>query len=289
MSNQICFYHGPKCSDGLVAAWAVWRHLNQDVRLIAMDYPDELPAIPQNKVVWLVDFTFRDIDFMRELVSHNVKVIHYDHHPSAEQTIKELQEIFPEERYHAVFTQTHSGAGITWRELFPDQELPNLVRWVEDWDLWRFNYAETYAFVEAFSNLDRTVEACEFANTPEHQVRMVNMGEALVRKRLERCQQQIDNETTYITLDLPDGERKSIPFSKLVEVHDASEQTNLMIKKGMGPIVGGYFLMGNRIKVRIGTAPDTPSAFKIAQHYGGGGHPHAAGFVIEASELPGLF
>ena len=44
-----------------------------------------------------------------------------------------------------------------------------------------------------------------------------------------------------------------------------------------------------KVKVRITTDGDHPIAYKIAQGYGGGGHPHTAGFQVASKHLPGLF
>lgn len=301
--RTIVYYHGPHCLDGGVAAWVVAKYVekfNGSVELRPVDYSDDVTTLPQDCRIFVVDFTFPDYDFFKQLIDHNEIVIHYDHHPSARETLASLQEEFSDERYHAVFTEEFSGAGITWRELFPGLEVPDIVKWVEDRDLWRFHYPETKAFTEAFYALDRSptkgpfnsplLQACDYANDPVTQRRMVVAGEGMIKKRLERCCKQIEEETCRIPLLMPDGSRKIVPFSKAKDLSDFSDQSNLMIEKGLGSIVGTYFVKkGGVVKVRISTDKSTPVAYKIAQEYGGGGHPHTAGFEVERKVLPGLF
>lgn len=293
MAEHVVFYHGPNCADGISAAWVVNKYiteqLNQTAELIAVDYHHDLPAIPMDKCIWVVDFTFPDPDFMKELISCNEWMVHFDHHPSAEDTIDYLKSVCHETNYRVKFTQEHSGAGIAWSELFGDYEQPLFIRWVEDRDLWLFRYTETKAFGEAFQLGGYTLDNCDNVSDNSAALAQVSKGKPIVDERLKRCTNQIKHQTTHISLKLHDGLWHAIPFSRLKRPDDASDQTNLMLSMGMGPVVAAYTKKEGKVKVRVTTDADNPVAYQIARVYGGGGHPHTAGFVVASKRLPGLF
>lgn len=281
----ICFYHGD-CMDGFTSAWIV-KHLHPNAELIPVNYQDDLPALPMDSIVYVVDFTFPDDDFMAMLVDNNQRVLHFEHHITAQETVDYLQGRFSKEQYLGVFDKERSGAGITWDVLNPGQDRPHLVNFVEDRDLWLFKYSETKLFGEGLSTLDKTIDAWNWAHRKENCQWLLEKGAEVKERRIERCIQQI--ETTGKELDIEfEGETYPAFLSFLADPMDSSEQTHMVVMATDYKIaLGVHVLDDGRWKVRVTTAQDGPNAAEIAKRFSdeGGGHQHAAGFIIGANVL----
>lgn len=127
----IVLYHR-HCMDGKGAA-AVVAHKHPGARFFPMQYGDEIP-LPLDKLrgskVYIVDYSMK-VDQMREVkeaVGELGSVLWFDHHKTALETQKELGwgDVVMEE----------SGATLTWKLLFPGEEMPQILRYIRDRDLW---------------------------------------------------------------------------------------------------------------------------------------------------------
>lgn len=281
----ICYYHA-NCLDGFTAAWIV-KHLHPDAELIPVNYEDELPALPVDSLVYVVDFTFPDADFMAMLATNNVRLLHFDHHEGAEETVDYLKSHCNEDHYLGVFDKQRSGAGITWDTLHPTKERPHLVNFVEDRDLWKFNYPQTKFFGEGLSTLDMSIEAWDWAHLKENFEWVFNKGKDVYGERVARCISQIETTGKEFLLEF-EGKEYPVHVSFLADPKDASEQTNMVVSKTSYDVAFAITVLDDgRWKVRVTTAEDGPNANRIAKCFSenGGGHPHAAGFVIEKDSL----
>lgn len=286
--KSICYYHAP-CLDGFTAAWII-HHLDPSVELIPVDYSDTEMALPTDSLVYVVDFTFPDVEFMKMLIDNNQSVIHIDHHVSAVDVVEELKAYGTEGEYVSVFDLERSGAGITWDTFHPDTERPHLVNFVEDRDLWRFSYHETKAFTEGLMTQSYTTAAWDWAQRKENAQWLVDQGNDAIRKRTERCIKQIISTGKDGTL-VHDGMEWPAHTSVLAEPTDASDQTHLVIASGEYPIaLAVWELEDGRFKVRVTTSEEGPQAHEIARAFepNGGGHPRAAGFISDTSPLEGM-
>lgn len=281
----VCYYHS-NCLDGFTSAWIV-KHLHPHAELIPVGYEDDTLALPTESLIYIVDFTFPDVEFMKMLIDNNTAVLHLDHHEGAEGTIESLKAYDKEDRYTVVFDKERSGAGITWDTFHPGKERPHLVNFVEDRDLWRFHYDETRFFTEGLITQPMTIEAWDWAQTKEGAKWLIDQGQEVYEQRVERCISQIEATGKSFVLE-HDGVEWDAHFSHLAEPKDASEQTNLIVKNTDHKVaLAVTVLEDGRWKVRVTTAPDGPNANAIAKafHPDGGGHPHAAGFVVDKDAL----
>ena len=124
-------YHAD-CADGLTAAVVAARAKETSLKaskpeFVAAQYGDEPPDVTGKDVV-IVDFSYprETLLRMRDKAS---SLLVFDHHKTAEAELKDLD--------FCVFDNTRSGAAITW-DLTHDRERPDLVRYVQDRDLWRW-------------------------------------------------------------------------------------------------------------------------------------------------------
>ncbi len=156
---DVCLYHFP-CDDGFAAAWTVRRRW-PDCRLEPTNYGLPLPDISFSDLnVLIVDFSLNPAA-LTELAAKARSVVIIDHHKTAMQDLAHLRcvsghdfisiaQIFVGKsgadapgNVAAIFDMDKSGAMLTWDLCFPHSPVPELIRIVEDRDLYRFRLRDT--------------------------------------------------------------------------------------------------------------------------------------------------
>lgn len=126
-------YHAD-CTDGFGAAWAAWKTLADRATYMPVFHGSPPPDLPREARVLLVDFSYprEELLALRERVAD---LLVLDHHVSAQRELEGLD--------FARFDMEHSGAALSWDFFNPGQPLPELLAYVEDWDLWRHRLPES--------------------------------------------------------------------------------------------------------------------------------------------------
>lgn len=283
-TRVVGYYHAGD-PDGFTGGW-VLNKFNPSMELVGVDYHLPLPEFPKDALIYIVDYCF-SLDVMQKLVEDNKIVVLLDHHPLAQEVKEQLEKEFSDERFIADVDFKKSGCEIAWDFLFAGVNTPPLVTLVGDMDLWKFDHPETELFMEGLKSLDRTFENWDYASTREGLDDLMEKGKDLLEERIERCKNQIEKTGSVADLivGLDEEENpiiKKVPVSTLARASDASYQTNMMIKSGMGEVVMAFWPEEDgSVKVRVTTSKNYPYAGEIAKYYGGGGHAHAAGFTID--------
>ena len=70
-----------------------------------------------------------------------------DHHITAQNDLIEI----PNE--NKIFDMNHSGAYLTWKYMFSDDNIPMLIRYIEDRDLWKHEVPDSKYFFARFKDL----------------------------------------------------------------------------------------------------------------------------------------
>ncbi|VVN75493.1 phosphohydrolase [Pseudomonas fluorescens] len=166
--KTMCIYHG-NCADGFGAAWVVRKALGHDVEFVAGVYGQEPPDVTGKDVI-LVDFSYK-YDVLAALANKANSIIVLDHHKSAAEDLARFEPFhtgIEEDTRHddgspllgwktahtmahsqngpaiaCCFDMNRSGAMLAWDHYFPDQEPPQLLRHIEDRDLWLFKLEGT--------------------------------------------------------------------------------------------------------------------------------------------------
>jgi len=136
--KRACIYHGG-CPDGFGAAWATWRAWEGEGKFIARGHDDRVRGEDfEDSLVAFVDIA-PDNDELRELVEHAAQVIILDHHVTSKKRFEAdlaLGNELTREGHVAHFDMGHSGAMLAWQYFMPDEPAPDLLRYVEDQDIW---------------------------------------------------------------------------------------------------------------------------------------------------------
>ena len=274
-----CFHHNDL--DGRCAGAIVRRARPNSTPsdFIEIDYkttPD-LSVVDGGEEVFIVDFSFKPT-VMGELLAKTREVIWIDHHstaadyPYADFGLAGLRD----------FTvKGLSGCELTWKFLFPEEELPDAVQLIGDYDSWRMKLApDCLEFYEGMKLESNT--PCDiiwfglFLDTSEHEViRVSGNGFACIGYRNAYCQEM----------------RKSFGYETEIEgllayalnvYRFGSQAYGDLINKY--PVVIAYIHDGCNYTVSLYSVRDDVHCGEICKKFGGGGHKGAAGFVCK--ELP---
>lgn len=158
MSKPLVIYHAD-CADGFGAAFAAWTKLGDAAEYVPMKYGQEImpTQIADNREVYILDFSFpRQI--MEGLFSIAKRVVWLDHHASvfkdwsvplnavADEVILGL--VQPNE-HHILLDNSKSGAYLAWEYFHPGEDIPLLIRHIDDYDRWVFANPDTKSFNKA--------------------------------------------------------------------------------------------------------------------------------------------
>jgi oligoribonuclease NrnB/cAMP/cGMP phosphodiesterase (DHH superfamily) len=119
------------CMDGLFAA-AIAKLAIPNATLIPAEYgnPPEL-KLSEHDLVYLLDLSYPHAVIQNWTTSGaSVKMV--DHHKTAQSDL----DGWMNPQFDSVFNMQKSGAMLAWETFFPDEKAPDVVRYVQDRDIW---------------------------------------------------------------------------------------------------------------------------------------------------------
>lgn len=294
--KKLCIYHG-NCADGFTAAWAVKEKFGEEnVDFHAGFYGADVPDATGRDVI-IVDFSYKR-DVMIEMGKAARSVLVLDHHKSAYENLSG----FPAPLFvtgrdaweghladvvsaiggvdpdlpRVIFDMERSGAMITWDYFHPDKchsECPNLIRYVQDRDLWKFELPGSREFTAAVFANEYTFKNWDaLAISLDRDV--INEGTAILRKHNKDIAELIEgNNARRMEIGGFDVPVINVPYM-------FGSDTCHVLCDGE-PFAAYYYDSGEDRKFGLRSAEDGEDVSKIAAQYGGGGHEHAAGFVLK--------
>jgi oligoribonuclease NrnB/cAMP/cGMP phosphodiesterase (DHH superfamily) len=271
LNNPLVFYHHP-CSDGYTAGWVVRRkYPNAEMRGAAYGITP-LPEDILGRDVVLVDFSWKRQD-MITLLERARRVVVLDHHESARDELAGLVELFPQDTgsFHVEFDMARSGARMAWDYFFPGYPAPDLVRYVEDRDLWRKTLPNTEEYNARVRITRMTWDEWDRLNTMTVE-EMVREGRPLVRQQ-EALVQSIVSQALPGTFQ---GFKALFANSPLYQ----SEAGNALAQRPECEVAVVWFQdRDGRFRYSLRSVEGGPNVATLARTYGGGGHARAAGFL----------
>lgn len=279
--SPLVLYHGRSCPDGFAAALAAWLYYAGRVELVGLDHGDtqsvdDLPPL-DGRAVYILDFSF-SAEILRGIERRAAKLVMLDHHKSAAEKLTGFAC-----RCGVVhFDMDKSGARLAWEFFHPDAPLPDLVRFVEDRDIWAWRFPESAAYLAALDmepfDLERWREIAAF--TPDQREAFMARGQAMDEK-FHKLATDIAEGAQPLTFNGQQGLMVNAPgaFHSLVGemLSQRSGSFALMWTAGKGGVV--------KVGLRSQRGYD---CIPLAESMGGGGHAQACGFRMGVERLPGL-
>jgi hypothetical protein len=276
--RRACIYHAG-CPDGFGAAWAIWNAWQDEAIYLARGHDDRLRGEDfEDALVAFVDIA-PDKDELVDLASHAAQVIVLDHHITSQQRLESdpaTVEAVTSEGHEILFDMTRSGAVIAWNYFMPDHEVPALLRYVQDQDLWEWQLPNSRQVNAAISSYPRSFDVwSELARRPIGE--LVMEGEPIVRANRVEVERSLRNATPLAI----DRRRVECVNSS---VHRSTIGHELAKRKAYGEPWGCvYRIVGDRVQATLYSIGDFDVS-KIAMNLGGGGHPNASGFSVSLEE-----
>ena len=279
--QPLVIYHGRNCPDGFAAALAAWLFYEGKAEFVGLDHGDiksvaDLPALA-GRAVYILDFSF-DPQIMRGIEERAAKLVMLDHHKSAAETLNGF-----ECRCGIVHFDMHkSGARLAWEFFFPDQAVPDLVRFVEDRDIWVWQYPESAGFLASLDMEPLSFERWhEIALLDASQLSLyVERGRAMDEK-FTKLATDIAKDAQALTFNGVAGLMVNAPGVFHSVVGDLlSKQSNTFALMWSSDKTG-IIKVGLRSQRNFNCIP-------LASSMGGGGHAQACGFKMKRDRLPEL-
>ena len=279
--QPLVLYHGRNCPDGFAAALAAWLFYEGKAEMLGLDHGDiksvtDLPAL-EGRAVYILDFSFDEV-ILSGIEERAAKLVLLDHHKSAAEKLTGFAC-----RCGVVhFDMSKSGARLAWEFFQPNRAVPDLVRFVEDRDIWVWQYPESPAFLAALDmepmDLPRWAEIAAF--TPEQLSAFMARGHAMDEK-FSKLAADIAEGAQPISFNGQQGVMVNAPgmFHSLVGDTLAKQSGSFALLWTVGK--GGVVKAGLRSRNGFDCIP-------LAESMKGGGHAQACGFKMGVERLPEL-
>lgn len=186
MKKIVILYH-KACADGFGAAVAAFMKFGNTAEYIAVQYGDEVPLAAQEAdEVYILDFSFpRGV--LLDLAADRLVVV-LDHHETAEAALADL--VLPNDGV-VRFSKHESGAVMSWAFFRPERNVPELLLYVQDRDLWQWSLPQSREISAALQHLgfdfEKWVDFIRFWG--QSKPKLIEIGSLLLenqRRRVER-------------------------------------------------------------------------------------------------------
>lgn len=263
--KPLCIYHG-NCADGFGAAWVFHSQADREFDFHAGVYQDAPPDVA-GRDVYLVDFSYKR-PVVEKILEQATRVVLIDHHKTA---IEDLAPLIESKQIEALVNLEHSGAMLAWQWFRGDAKPPDLLRHIEDRDLWRFQLEGT-----------RAIQACVFSHRYDFPLwdhlmdlpvsDLISEGRAIERKHFK----DIDELVTVVTRRMNIG-GFDVPVANLPYTLTSDAGHKLAHAE---PFAACYWDTPDGRVFSLRSTDTGLDVSEIAKQYGGGGHKHASGFRV---------
>ncbi len=268
MNKGICIYHG-NCADGFGAAWSVHNARGNTLEYYAGVHQTPPPNVTGKEVI-IVDFSYKR-PIIEEMAKVAKSILILDHHKTAQE---DLEPLLANGTIHGEFNLNKSGAMLAWEHFNTTSTAPELIRHIQDRDLWQFKLAGT-----------REISASIFSYPYDFEVWSKLMESSLEELRLEGIALERKHFKDIEELLLV-AKRQMIIGGYLIWVANlpytlSSDAANMLCKVTHPGAFGACYMDTADGRVFSLRSIGKFDVSEIAKQYGGGGHRNAAGFRKE--------
>jgi len=269
---NLILYHG-SCPDGFGAAFCAWRNLRETATYQACSHGQPPPNCV-GKHVAVFDFCW-STETLRKVQSEAASFILFDHHASA------MKENGGEPNCY--FEMKKSGATLAWDFFFPNKEVPPLIQFVEDRDLWNWKIPNSKEF-----NVAQDMVPFEF---PEWE-KLLDADQ--VQKQIEKGKVILDYKESLVSRIAEKALKVEWEGKNVYSVNSCVFHSEVGNVLSMKPdcnfaAIWEYHQDGKYFAVSLRSSNDIDDVSVVAKKYGGGGHPRAAGMRWDGPNIESLF
>ena len=257
-------YHAG-CLDGFGAAWAAHLSLgDNNVEYLPASYGNPPPNFRTESRIFILDFSYPREITLELIGQHQVTVL--DHHETAEESIGDLP--------GCLYDCTHSGAVLAWQHFHPKLPAPEILRYVEDRDLWKFQLPQSREVDAALRSFPNDFGAWDaLARLPCVTEELAIQGKSILRNN-RRMAEMICSNTVTVEIC---GHQTPVVNTPVL----ASEACEVLLEQHPEALfAAAYQDQKGRRKWSLRSREGQDFRVdRVAELLDGGGHPHAAGFI----------
>lgn len=272
--KKICFYHAG-CPDGFAAVWSVQGVWGERGHFIARSHDDRVRMGEcEDALVAFVDIAPAK-DELQELADVAGQVVILDHHVTArdrlESDVSLVNEL--EAKGHLLhFDLGHSGAVLAWHHFRPHEDVPELLRYVEDQDLWNWALPDSEAVNAAIASYPREFEVWDgLAN--ESIAALAEQGKPILRANRMEVERRLAHAKP-VALGTRRIEAVNASTNRSQIGHQLAQRAQYGEPWGLV-----YRVEGTEVYGTLYSIGDLDIS-QVALEYGGGGHKNASGFHV---------
>jgi nanoRNase/pAp phosphatase (c-di-AMP/oligoRNAs hydrolase) len=279
--QPLVIYHGHNCPDGFASALAAWLFYEGRAEFLGLDHGnirsvDDLPPLA-GRAVYILDFSFSE-GILRGIEERAAKLVLLDHHKSAAEQLTGFSC-----RCGVVhFDMSKSGSRLAWEFFQPSRPLPDLVRFIEDRDIWVWQYPESAGFLAALD-----MEPFDFA----HWAAIAAFDAEQVTTFMARGQ-AMDEKFNKLAADIAENAQPIRFNGQMGLMVNAPGVFHSVVGDILSRQSGTFALMWSVSKENIVKAglrsQRNFDCIAMARSMGGGGHAQACGFKMGTDRLPEL-
>lgn len=267
MKNIVILYHND-CLDGFSGAWAAWKKFGRKADYIGVNHNEPPPKGLKDKEIYMIDFTYPE-QIIKKMLHDNRRVTSIDHHISAKKATLMT--------HNPLFDNDHSGAVLAWKYFHQNKKIPQLLKYVEDIDLWRFALPYTEEIIAALDIEEKTFKnwSALVRNLEDYKKRReyINRGAILLKYENVKVDYLADKKAVLVKFE----GYKTYAVNTPVFI----SKTGHVLTKKLPPIAIIWHQADNKVIVSL-RSNGRVDVSKIAKKYGGGGHKAAAGFTLKS-------
>lgn len=270
--NRVILYH-KDCRDGFGAAWVAWTRFGDEATYIPVQYqqnPSEqlFEQIRQADDLYILDFSYSRKVIEKLAEGRSLQVI--DHHVTAQKDLEGLPYVF--------FDMSKSGAVLTWEFFYPEKQVPGLLLYIQDRDLWKWELPQSREFstaleMEPYDFKRWSWLAEEFTGVARPPFWMVDRGTSVLMFKNQivtnLCQHaSYRGVEDYKVPSVCSSVFQSEIGEKLIELYPDAPFVAIFFTDSEDKVI---WSLRSRGDFHVGD---------LARRLGGGGHRNAAGFRV---------
>jgi oligoribonuclease NrnB/cAMP/cGMP phosphodiesterase (DHH superfamily) len=283
---MILIYHHNDL-DGQGAVFIAKKELTKkgkEVKCIEMDYDKDLPPIQDIKNVeeiYILDFSLKEkhMDFFVDNIGVD-NIIWIDHHETAIKKLHRFKDI------KGIRQEGTSGCMLTWHWFNGNEEVPYIVKLINDYDIWALKLEGTLDFYEYIRGIDLSDienpwwDILMSCNKDDFKP-MINEGKKFRDRKKIELRRTVDeigiplivyiNGVSHTCLKVNLSDTSSTSQMGSIINNDYHYDLAWMFYYKLSE--SGEFIRVNQLRSKI------TNVAEIAERHGGGGHPEAAGWT----------
>lgn len=257
------------CSDGFGAAWVFNQYFDGEVDFLYAKHGDTLSLhTVHGRDVYMVDFCYSRAE-MESIRRETDSFVVLDHHASAWKNCGDLP--------YCTFDMHKSGAMMAWNYCFPKQLPSNLIQYIQDQDLWKWELPDSQAiaaYIDTFPWVFK--EWDKLAAILEKNINYAALGGKSILA-FSNLQIKMLCKRQYVLkiggIDVPTVNTATF----------RSEVCNALLTE-TSPVSATYSFNGEKYVFSLRSDGRVDVSELAGKYPGGGGHKDASGFSVDRLE-----